>query len=419
MNIFKKNPRKKIWETQKTFHCSITGTCLSLNEIKKIFRKHDVILNRDYRDYEIHGLAVNVTSIRNEVSKSMNNFLDSKYTSVIRIFSSADNESGLIQLWEEFKEEGNIAGAYWALMTHPSVSQENLYIAFGEIHMLSHLNGSSNREHIRDIADLKKQNNILNETNKEYKARFFDLETHLRKSKENAIKAKLLSIDLDKAREEIDHLRNNNDIARLREENLRLNDNCLKSEEEIKKLTKLSINSREKINELSSEIDFLREDLASKEQEIKTIEKKVFALITGKKIFCNGCMLNEENRINLCGKCILYVGGRPSVVTRCREMVKLFGGEFIHHDGGIEENISRLPSIFKRADLVFCPLDCVSHEASLFVKKLSRQHQKTSVFMKSSGFSTFLKQMSDIADNPILIDSNTTKPENNDMNTTQ
>lgn len=41
----------------------------------------------------------------------------------------------------------------------------------------------------------------------------------------------------------------------------------------------------------------------------------------------------------------------------------------LRHDGGIEDSMSLLPGLTSQADLVLFPVECVSHEATMMVKR--------------------------------------------------
>jgi len=50
-------------------------------------------------------------------------------------------------------------------------------------------------------------------------------------------------------------------------------------------------------------------------------------------------------------------------------VVERAGGQFVHHDGGLEDGESRLWRALGSADVVICPVDCVSHNACLLAKQ--------------------------------------------------
>jgi predicted nuclease with TOPRIM domain len=404
MEEFRKTPRKKIWEISSLYHCSVAGTCLSLDETKKIFRKCGIVINSFIRDYEIHGAAVNALLEKSDISKSMHSFIEKKYSYFINIFNNAESEPELMQLWDNFLEQGNVAGAYWALMTHPSVSQRNLDRAFGDVHMLSHINGATNRAGIRELEDLRKSNALLLAANDQHKAEVARLKSRLKFMEEKTGIVNELTKKLEIARNEIKSLKEGSDHEKLKEENSRLRSDLVIFSDRIERLTASASAAELRVEELLTEKLLFQNEVSSKDEELHTMETTLLSMLKREKGTCSGCMMDEQNRIDLCGKCILYVGGKPSVISRCREMVEHYGGEFIHHDGGKEESLTRLPAILHRADAIFCPLDCVSHNACLSVKKMSQRHQKPFLLLKSSGLSSFLKGVNDISKNNFAID---------------
>src|SRR5262249_32865922 len=87
---------------------------------------------------------------------------------------------------------------------------------------------------------------------------------------------------------------------------------------------------------------------------------------------------------------LLYVGGRPNQIAHLRSIAEDLGGALLHHDGGVEHNPDLLPGLTSRADVVLFPVDCVSHEAVLIVKRLCRQADKRFIPLRSAGATSFL-----------------------------
>src|SRR5262245_5791262 len=75
-----------------------------------------------------------------------------------------------------------------------------------------------------------------------------------------------------------------------------------------------------------------------------------------------------EPGARLDGRSFLYVGGRDCQVAHLRQIASSFGAELIHHDGGLREAVSRIDTVLPSVDCVFCPIDCISHDACLRVK---------------------------------------------------
>jgi hypothetical protein len=102
-------------------------------------------------------------------------------------------------------------------------------------------------------------------------------------------------------------------------------------------------------------------------------------------------------RFDLCGRCILVVGGRHQHVSHLRQMVENFNGCFVHHDGGTEQSIGKLSNLFGRADAVLFPVKCVSHAAQNKVKSLCRRYDKPFVPLRRSGMEAYIEALESLA----------------------
>ena len=65
--------------------------------------------------------------------------------------------------------------------------------------------------------------------------------------------------------------------------------------------------------------------------------------------------------------------------------------ELLHHDGGEEHSLHVLEGLVGRADAVFCPIDCVSHQACLAAKQLCRRLEKPFVPLRTGSGTCFLR----------------------------
>ena len=84
----------------------------------------------------------------------------------------------------------------------------------------------------------------------------------------------------------------------------------------------------------------------------------------------------------------LYVGGRDCQVAHLREIASTYGAELIHHDGGLREAVSRIDTVLPSVDCVFCPIDCISHDACLRVKTGCKKFGKTFIPLRNGSKSS-------------------------------
>ncbi len=69
--------RKKIWELEKTWLCSIIGTCLSMHEARKIGRKFGAKCSDPTQiDAVVHAMLVRDCAEKNQISIHVNKILE-------------------------------------------------------------------------------------------------------------------------------------------------------------------------------------------------------------------------------------------------------------------------------------------------------------------------------------------------------
>ncbi|MGA1802323.1 DUF2325 domain-containing protein [Rhizobium sp. HT1-10] len=88
------------------------------------------------------------------------------------------------------------------------------------------------------------------------------------------------------------------------------------------------------------------------------------------------------------GRSFLYVGGRDCQVAHLRQIASNFGAELLHHDGGLREAVSRIDTHLQSVDCVFCPIDCISHDACLRVKTGCKRYGKTFIPLRNGSKSS-------------------------------
>jgi hypothetical protein len=102
---------------------------------------------------------------------------------------------------------------------------------------------------------------------------------------------------------------------------------------------------------------------------------------------------SSDRSMDLDGVTILYVGGRTNNVVQLRMLSEEYGATFSHHDGGVDDRSGLLASHVAQADLVYFPVDCVSHNAVAVIKRMARQLGKPYVALRSSGLTSFVSAL--------------------------
>ena len=153
---FQANKRKNIWELSSNYHCSIVGTCLTIGEARALGKKIGAKCpNPEDLDASIHSILVRESSTKNRVSTLLSKALNKKYNSSVRAFSKCRASIEIRELWKDAFDVGNIPGPYWAALSHPMIDYEVSVKIYSDVHMLSHLVGSSNRADIARLSELE------------------------------------------------------------------------------------------------------------------------------------------------------------------------------------------------------------------------------------------------------------------------
>lgn len=148
-------PRRRVWQLDAGRHCSVLGTCLSLKDLHVIARRAHYRIDPGTSAYMLHSWFVDMVVYPNELSKLVDKELEKQHGKAAHFVRGARTEQEIEARWKDVTARGQIAGAYWGGMSHPLSSEDLQWKLFGEIHMLSHLVGSSRRSDLARVHDLE------------------------------------------------------------------------------------------------------------------------------------------------------------------------------------------------------------------------------------------------------------------------
>lgn len=375
--------RAKLTDLDPNLHCSIIGTCLSTGELRKLIPRYAPLLDRRHAtDLQIHHTAVELTTAGSPVAKELNKALDARHALTIKKFRAINDEQGLKLLWQDAMSNGDVPGAYWALMTHPASTFDVRTLAFGDVHMLSHLVGASNRADIRRLAALEEECDRLREQNASQQNRLHAM-ANQHAATVDTLRQQLAALQMQLGRqtgaddllEEAAHLRA---ILADREQKLALhttrrNDTEQKLQAEQERNVSLNATLRQSL-----------EDNSTARRELRALEQALQQTLAGD---------TNTSLPQLHGKCVLYVGGRPGATTMIGQLVAAAGGELLVHDGGIEDRRGILSAMLPRAHLVVFPVDFISHNAMHVTKQTCARHGIACHPVRSASVASFIELM--------------------------
>ena len=374
-----KPPRARLQELDPHFHCPIIGTCLGTADLRKLVPKFSEV-ERKAGDLEIHHAAVQLASQSAQGSKALNKLLDTLFAADIKRFQSCRSVEELQAVWNERLKNGEVPGAYWAIMTHPLVSAHLQQRVFGEVHMLSHLVGAANRADIRRLIALEEENARLKDKADRQQQRLHQLgaerDALMCRTTPQATPApddRIAALEAQVRMLEAQMLAREQLAAHHEGRSTRL-------EEQLRALTQQSEQLRDALRESRNAADEMRVELNALDRHLTEAR-----------------MRDEPDGVSpriLAGKRIVYAGGRPHSTQAIASMVKEAGGELILHDGGIEERRGLLPSALAGADLVLFPVDCISHNSVTLLKRACERHQIPYHPLRTASMASFMAFLS-------------------------
>src|SRR5262245_31866045 len=147
--------RDRIWELSPNLHCSIVGTCLTTTTLRQLLAKLGQTDAKTASDHDIHARGVRIAGQHDVAGKMLNRSLEKRHEAHVKRFAKAKTAAEIQALWREAFERGDIPGAYWAALTHPAIDEAVVSKVFGEVHMLSHLVGTSNSADLVRVRELE------------------------------------------------------------------------------------------------------------------------------------------------------------------------------------------------------------------------------------------------------------------------
>ena len=368
--------RTRLWELAGMLHCSVIGTCLTTAELRQLLVKLG-LANAEVDDHTAHKLGVSIAARHDVAGKKLQKLLDERHRQAIARFGRVRTQDEVRALWKQALQGVDIPGGYWATITHPAAGHSLIAEAFGEVHMLSHLVGAANRADIRRLRDLEaelerlrdrveRQQDRLREAIVSRDATIHDLRAALAErvvserapvadAAERALRA--LVGDLE---------------ARLAGEAARrqsAEQNFSNSRAELQRERALRAAAEQSVAALHADLD--------------AIEQRMPAVADA------GPELPD-----LGGLRILYVGGRPSLLTTLHALAEKINVALLTHDGGVEDNGGMLAAQAGRVDVVLFPVDCISHRAMIAVKRVCERTGKPCVALRTASTSAFLAGVS-------------------------
>ncbi|MFA9462371.1 DUF2325 domain-containing protein [Thiohalorhabdus sp. Cl-TMA] len=371
--------RRKLWNLPHRFHCALIGTCLDVEDLRSLASRFWMEDLRDETDYTVHTRFVTLAGEKSPVSQRLQGLMDRKFRGALRRFNALQDENSLREQWNEEWQEGRIAGAFWALATHPATTRKLADEIYGEVHMLSHQVGAGNRADRRRLAELEDSCERLTER---LQGAMSQANRHHREKQE--------------ALEEVQSWRERARNAEGRVESLEERLRAWEEGTEVRKLHQKIQRLERQLHHQAGKAERAERLLAERSEPEPRSKADTGTCAAAHGETGGPCAAREWTDLE--GRCVLCVGGRSGLAHRYRQLVERYNGSFLHHDGGLEDSSQRLQQLLNRADQVVCPLDCVSHEATSRIKDHCKQQGVPCLLLESSGITAFARALPRLAD---------------------
>ncbi len=365
--------RRRIWELAHACHCPLVGVGLPLGYLRKAVGKITggrVIAD----DYEVHVGAVTECGTRNRLSEALQKEFERRYAAVLLRFRAAKSGEQVAQLWQAAVASGDVAGAFWAGLTHPRCDTALEEKMCRDLHMIQHQAGACVR------ADMGKFNQLLEEN----AALGHELARLQQRSQallaEKSVELERVDGLLMQARAQA--IGKDSVIDGLRAELAQLQDAIP------------GLESRTRLAQRLGQMDERERELRLRIAELKQAQPRAAEVAPLPKAEPARPM---KMPIRLVDQSVLCVGGRSGNVATYRALIERVGAQFAHHDGGLEDNANLLDSSLAAADLVICQTGCISHSAYWRVKDYCKRTGKRCVFIDNPSISSLARGLQEVS----------------------
>lgn len=393
--------RKKLWELDQYYHCSVIGTCLTLAELRQIQRRLGGTTRTLATDHDLHRAFVGAARDATPAGRLLHKLLDRKYKPAIQQIGKAQSAEEFAAYWDAAVNAGDVAGAYWALITQPNVPNPVLDRVYGEVHMLSHLSGASIRVDLQELNRLRRRCPELEAQLADAKAtarrRLAEREDVINALNKRLVRSLEVESKLQATEIRLATLKKQPLAERLTAEVEVLTARLTAERERAERAEAAADTWKQQATRSIDQNQWLAQQLAESRQERDMLETTLERLLSPRSGNVDDADATVCTGPDLVGRCVLYVGGRQSLCAHFRELVERRNGHFIYHDGGREDARAQLWDVVQQADAVLCPLDCVSHDAVHRIKRFCERNTKPLVLLPRASLAAFNRGLNAVA----------------------
>jgi len=375
--------RRRLWELSDHAHCPVIGVGLSIAVLRRLVDKAlgaQALAN----DYDLHCGAIGSSKHRTPLAEAIQRELDRRYLPSIRQAAKLKTTEALSRWWEGASLD-NLAGTFWATLTHARCTTELEHSVLGKVHMIQHQVGTVVRSELQRFEALLDENEVLSRVLAAAQAR------NTTQAQEHALHSEAQQAQIVQLRAEL--IGKETTHASLKDEFVALEAQIpdLQSRAE---LTRQCEQHLQRIHQLERKLLQAQQEAERQQRRAEGLAADVHSLRLSARPQAAEKASKAAPGISaaqLQDRAVLCVGGRQASVPAYRQLIEEAGGRFLHHDGGEEESVAKLDATLAAADLVICQTGCISHNAYWRVKDHCKRTGKQCVFVENPSTTSLVR----------------------------
>ncbi|WP_284619549.1 DUF2325 domain-containing protein [Aquabacterium humicola] len=374
--------RRRLWELGSHAHCPVIGVCLPIGALRRLTDKVLGVTDKVpgaqalAGDHELHCGAIAECRLRTRLAEALQKELDRRHAPALRRAATLKTTDALAAWWREAAAGPDLAGRFWAVMTHARCDDALAHAVLGDVHMLQHQIGMATRVDAARFDALIDENAVLARELGAVQQRATRLAT------EQARRIAQLDALAMQLRAEL--IGRDTTIAQLREQLAALE----AAAPELRTRFELARENRalaEQVHALQRQALQARQDAERQRRRADEALALQAPDAVAPPAAATASPLHE--------RAVLCVGGRSASVPAYRRLIERTGGRFLHHDGGEEGKVAQLDATLAAADLVICQTGCISHDAYWRVKDHCKRTGKRCVFVSNPSSSALERSL--------------------------
>lgn len=377
--------RKRLWELDHSCMCPVVGVCIPLDVLRRLAGKVHACL-RGSDDYEIHASAVAECAHRNRLSELLQAELERRYALAVQRARLDAHAQALAHRWEQAMQAGDVAGVFWAVLTHPRCDRALQQRMTRDLHMYQHQAGAAVRVDWARHQALLEENGVLARELAKAQDRctrlgadkaqeMAELQTQLMRSRAELVgrdtRLAFVLADMQELQAQVPHL----------EERHRQAQRITQLQARLEEVQQENVQLRRQLEQAQRAAQAARCEAAQACASRASVDERA----------------DEQPLVRLEQQLVLCVGGRSGNVAGYRDAVERVGARFAHHDGGLEDNVAQLEASLAAADLVICQTGCISHNAYWRVKDHCKRLGKRCVFVENPSLASLERGLAQAA----------------------